>query len=68
MTNPRNLITYYAEPLPGGRAILCRDVVIDGDLVTELSGKVGSPAPAETVRAHELTLILTDVGPCEVER
>lgn len=41
---------YYAEPLPGKRAQMQVDVVIDGRLVPELSGKVGSPAPESTVR------------------
>lgn len=43
----------YAEPLGNGRAQMQRDVVVDGKLVPELSGPVGSPAPIETVRQYE---------------
>lgn len=55
MTGP-SVIHYYAEPLPGGRAQMRCDVVIDG--VLEQSYPTGSPAPAETVRRHERTLDL----------
>lgn len=52
----RDRIVYYAEALGSGRAQLCRDVVVDGALVPELGGPVGSPAPAAVVAAHERTL------------
>jgi hypothetical protein len=45
-----NQIVYFAEPLPGGRAQLHVDVVIDSQVV--VSHRVGSPAPLETVRKH----------------
>jgi len=53
MTTSRSYIDEYVEPRPHGRAVLQRDVVIDGELVAELSGTVGSPAPVDTVRRHE---------------
>ena len=52
----------YPEPMAHGRAIMQRDVVIDGRLVPELSGHVGSPAPWATVAAHEHKLVLSDGG------
>lgn len=51
-------IIYYAEPVKAGYSILRRDVVIDGELVPELSHPVGSPAPTETVRRYEYTFPL----------
>lgn len=44
-------IAYYAESLGHGRAIMRVDTVFDGQLVE--SHEDGSPAPIETVRAHE---------------
>lgn len=51
-------IIYFADPLPGDRAQPRRDVVIDGVIVPELSGTIGSPGPAVAVRAHERTVAL----------
>jgi hypothetical protein len=48
----RDFMDYYIEPLPGDRAQLHCDVVIQGELVPALGGPVGSPAPAESVRPH----------------
>lgn len=50
---PRDAILYYADWLPGERAQLRCDVIVEGELV--LSYPVGSPAPlASVVRAaHE---------------
>ena len=59
MTETRNLIHYWAEPLPGKRGQLMRDVVVDSKIVAELSGPIGSPAPIETVRKFEKTITLT---------
>ena len=53
-------ISYYAEALGHGRAILRCDVVIDGELVE--SHTVGSPAPIESVRAAERTANLGEVS------
>lgn len=47
---PHDHITYWAEPLPGQRALLHCDIVVGGKLV--LSYPVGSPAPLATVQAH----------------
>ena len=44
-------ITYYAEPLGHGRAIMRVDVVHDGELVATYTD--GSPAPLATVRRYE---------------
>jgi hypothetical protein len=49
----RNYIHYYASPLPGNRAILMMDVVIDDKIQNDLSMATGSPAPLETVKQHE---------------
>jgi len=46
-----NYIHRYAEPLPGGRAIMRVDIVHDGVLVD--SHLEGSPASWATVKAHE---------------
>jgi hypothetical protein len=61
----RNVIHYYSDALPGGRAQLMRDVVVDGKIVPELSGPIGSPAPAATVREHE-RLITLDSPPADI--
>lgn len=47
----QSYIHYYAEALGHGRAIMRVDVVFDGELVD--SHTSGSPAPIDTVRAHE---------------
>lgn len=52
----KSYISYYAEPLGHGRAIMRVDVVVDGELVE--SHTSGSPAPIETVRKHERTVQL----------
>ena len=57
MTGP-SYIHRYPDPLPGGRAIMRVDVVIDGELVNELSHLEGSPAPFATVKAHEERIAL----------
>lgn len=54
----RNFIHYYAESVTEGRSILRRDVVIDGEMVPELSHALGSPAPTEVVEQHERTVKL----------
>lgn len=56
LADPRNYIARYAEPLPGGRAIMRVDVVFDGQLI--LSHTEGSPAPYATVKAHESKITL----------
>lgn len=65
MTGPSKIV-YYAEQLPGGRGQLYRDVVVHGELRSELSGPIGSPAPIDFVRHHERTVTLdtktTDIG------
>lgn len=50
MSGP-SYIDRCAEPLGHGRAIMRVDVVADGELVE--SHTEGSPAPIDTVRAHE---------------
>jgi hypothetical protein len=59
-------IVYYAEQLPGGRGQLYRDVVVRGELRSELSGPIGSPAPFDVVEAHAHVVSLdnptTDIG------
>jgi hypothetical protein len=62
MIGARSYIHYYAEGLGNGRGILRCDVVVDGVLVPELSGEVGSPAPIDTVRQHERTFVLHEVA------
>lgn len=57
-TTEPSYIHDYAETLGHGRGIMRRDTVIDGQLVPELSGEVGSPAPLETVRRHERRVTL----------
>ncbi len=61
MTNERDPMKiefiYYAEPLGNGRAIMRVDTVVDGVLVE--SDTSGSPAPIETVRAHEERRVVT---------
>lgn len=52
MSGP-SYIRYHAVDLGFGRAVMRREVVIDGEYVAELSGTTGSPAPIETVRQHE---------------
>lgn len=47
----RSEIVYYAEPLGDGRAVMRVDTVLEG--VLEETHLDGSPAPIETVRAHE---------------
>jgi len=42
----RNVL-YWAEPLPGGRAQMMADLVVDSRIVQ--TWPVGSPAPLETV-------------------
>jgi len=54
----KSYIHEYVEPLGNGRAIMQRDVVVDGKLVPELSGHIGSPAPIATVRKHESYQVL----------
>lgn len=54
-----NYIDYYAESLGNGRGILRCDVVVNGELVQELSGTVGSPAPMATVQQHERRVTLS---------
>jgi len=44
-------ISYYAEPLPHGRAIMRCDIVVDGVLVQTY--ETGSPAPMASVKAAE---------------
>lgn len=51
-------IVYWTESLPHGRGQAMRDVVVDGEIVAELSGPCGSPAPIDAVRATERTVIL----------
>lgn len=48
----------YAEPCGKGRGIMRVDVVVDDRLISELSGTEGSPAPFETVKAHEEKVML----------
>lgn len=57
MSGPSEII-YYVEPLPGGRGRLHRDVIVHGELRSELSGPIGSPAPIDDVRRfiHVVTL------------
>lgn len=43
-------VIYYSEQLPGERAQLIRDVVVNDEIVPELSGPVGSPAPQDAVQ------------------
>lgn len=57
MTGPSEIV-YWTEPLPGDRGQLYRDVVVDGKILTELSGKIGSPAPIAAVREFERTITL----------
>jgi hypothetical protein len=64
---PRLVIDYYTEPRAGGRAQLYRDVVVDGDLIPELSGPVGSVAPVDTVRTH-VTTLRVDAGETRLRR
>jgi hypothetical protein len=51
-------IIYWAENLLDGRGQLHRDVVIDDEVDSSLSGPVGSPAPIAFVKAAEYTLVL----------
>ena len=53
---PKNYIHRYAELLPGGRAIMREDFVIDDELVQSYT--TGSPAPMETVKKHEEFIVL----------
>jgi hypothetical protein len=64
---PRLVIDYYTEPRPGGRAQLFVDVVVDGELIPELSGSVGSVAPVDSVRPHVRTL-RADAGEARLRR
>lgn len=56
MTEPRDVIVYYADPLPGDRALLKREVWIGGECVE--SATCGSPAPIASVREHVRTVAL----------
>lgn len=58
MNDGTSYIHYYAESLGHGRGVLRCDVVVEGQLVNELSGVEGSPAPLETVRKHERKVVL----------
>lgn len=49
-------IAYEAEPLPHGRGVLRRDLVLDGRVLS--SERTGSPAPLEAVKAHERKVVL----------
>lgn len=53
-----DLIQYYAEPAKPGYSILRRDVVIDGEVIPELSHQLGSPAPTEIVEREARTTVL----------
>lgn len=50
-------IEYYPEPLPGGRAVMRVDLVVDGALVE--SHLDGSPAPWASVERHARRVPLT---------
>jgi hypothetical protein len=52
----RRYVHRYAEPVSEGRSIMRVDYVWDGELV--LSHTEGSPAPTETVKAHEQKVAL----------
>jgi hypothetical protein len=56
MRTKPSYISRFADPLPGGRAIMRVDIVIDG--VLEQSYTEGSPASLETVQRHEQTIPL----------
>jgi len=47
----RSYISYYAESLGHGRAIMRVDIVVEGRLVQSYLS--GSPAPMASVKAHE---------------
>jgi hypothetical protein len=58
MESAPSYIAYEAEPLPGKRAQMIRTVVVDGEVVPEMTGPIGSPAPIATVRKYEYRVTL----------
>lgn len=60
-------VVYWTESLPGNRGQLHRDVVVRGQLRSELSGPIGSPAPLDTVRTFEHTVTLDMRGADEAD-
>jgi hypothetical protein len=53
------VIERSAEQIEGGRAQLVERVFVDGQSVSLLPVKRGSPAPVETVRAYEEVISIT---------
>lgn len=53
-----DVIIDYAERVKEGYSVLRRDVFVGGELVPELSGVQGSPAPTATVQEYERRVVL----------